>query len=204
MGVVGSGNVTQNTTSADFMGKVSTVTNLGSHIPVLGKICSVISSIVGGYLHLEEEATIEKIVASTKHLWPEEKLSKAVSSAVVVLLKDEQNVNLLETKDETWYRTFLSKVGDQKDNIVSKISGIKTIENYSEQATIDSSFMMVEILKMDEGVENPFLEAAKIMLKEKKKVNESKPAEKTEVRRKTVYDKGGYGEKEDECMCHVM
>ena len=71
IGVVGSGNVTQNTKSADFMGKVSTVTGLGSHIPVLGKICSVISSIVGAYMHLEEEATIEKIAASTKHLWPD-------------------------------------------------------------------------------------------------------------------------------------
>ena len=57
---------------------------------------------------------------------------------------------------------------------------------------------------MSEDIDNPFLESAMIMIKEKKKAFESKREDPKPAKRKTVYEQGSYGEKEDKCLCTLM
>ena len=52
MGIVGQGGI-KHSKSGNYCGKISKVLSLGSNIPFLGKICSIISKIASFYVEIE-------------------------------------------------------------------------------------------------------------------------------------------------------
>ena len=174
MGVVGKGDVVVQK-SGKIMSKVSDILGMGGDLPFVGSVCSVISKVASVYVGMEEGLTVEKIVVCTKHFLTEQQLAKAVTSAVLMLLKDKEHVNMLEKEEEqVWYGKLLEKAGEKKDELVSKISGISLVSNDDKQAIVDCSFILSQMLRAEELSENPFADAAKELLKEKKEEEEKR------------------------------
>lgn len=70
--------------------------------------------------------TINKIVESTKHLSTDKQIGVAVSSALLVLLKDEEYVAMIEKGiNKSWVEQLYEKIGDKKNEIANKIAGIE-------------------------------------------------------------------------------
>ena len=106
-------------------------------------VSNIISSMLGYILNEGENAAINKVVTATKGLFPEQNLSKAVCQAVVYLLKDEDHIKILETKEKVaWYDQVMNKFGQKKDELISKLTNIENIENDDTQAITDSSFIL--------------------------------------------------------------
>ena len=56
--------------SGKFMKAVGAIMGLGENVPMVDKGCGILSKIASFYVGEEEDATIDKIVVSVKHLCP--------------------------------------------------------------------------------------------------------------------------------------